>query len=58
VSLRSDDVDLGRVPVRPVAAGTYAADVTLPTTGPWEAQVSLPVSEFDNPVTTLALVVD
>lgn len=58
VSLRSDDVDLGRVPVRPVAAGTYAADVTLPTAGPWEAQVSLPVSEFDNPVTTLALVVD
>lgn len=55
VSLRSGEVDLGRVPVAPLAAGTYAATITFPTAGEWEVQVSLPVSEFDNPVTTLRL---
>jgi copper transport protein len=55
VAVRSADVDLGRVPVVPVAAGIYAAEVTFPATGEWEVQVSLPVSEFEKPVTTLTI---
>ncbi len=55
VSVRSEDVDLGLVPLVPTAAGTYAADVVFPSAGTWEVQVSLRVSEFDNPVTTLTV---
>lgn len=57
VSVRSaaSDVDLGRVPVVPTAAGTYAAEVVFPTSGTWEVQVSLRESEFANPVTTLSV---
>jgi len=55
VSLRTGDLDLGVVPVEPVGAGTYAADVTFPTLGEWEVQVSLPKDEFESPVTTLTI---
>lgn len=44
-------VDLGAVAVVPVAAGTYSAEVVLPTPGTWVLQVGLRRSEFDNPVT-------
>lgn len=44
-------LDLGAVELVPVAAGTYAAEVVLPTPGTWVLQVSLRRSEFDNPVT-------
>jgi copper transport protein len=55
VSLSSADVDLGQVPVEPVAAGTYRAEVVFPSPGTWEVQVSLPVDRFTNPVTTVEL---
>ncbi|RHW28027.1 copper resistance protein CopC [Nocardioides immobilis] len=58
VSLRSAEVDLGAVPVAPTGAGTFVADVTFPTAGEWEVQVSLRVGEFENPVTTLTVEVD
>ena len=53
VSLASDEVDLGVVPVTPVGAGTYAAEAVIPSAGTWRVQVSLKASEFDNPVVTL-----
>lgn len=58
VSLRSAEADLGAVPVAPTGAGTFVADVTFPTAGEWEVQVSLRVGEFENPVTTLTVEVD
>jgi copper transport protein len=58
VSLRSDDVDLGTVPVTPTGAGTFLASVTFPKPGAWEVQVSLRIDEFDNPVTTLTVDVE
>lgn len=58
VALRGADVELGRIPVVPVAAGTFVADVSFPTAGEWEIGVSLRVDEFDNPVTTLTVQVD
>ncbi|WP_183096082.1 copper resistance CopC/CopD family protein [Nocardioides stalactiti] len=58
VSLRGGDVDLGTVPVVPTGVGTYLAEVSFPTAGEWEVQVSLRVDEFENPVTTLAVDVD
>jgi len=54
VSLASDSVDLGVVPVTPVGAGTYAAEAVLPSAGVWRVQVSVKATEFDNPVVTLA----
>ena len=54
VSLASDEVDLGVVPVTPVGAGTYGAEAVIPSAGTWRVQVSLKASEFDNPVVTLS----
>jgi copper transport protein len=54
VSLASDEVDLGVVPVTPVGAGTYAAEAVIPAPGVWRVQVSLKASEFENPVVTLS----
>jgi len=53
VSLRSGDLDLGAVPLVNSDVGTYRADVLLPRAGTWEVQVSLPVSRFESPVTTV-----
>jgi copper transport protein len=50
LSLKSDDVDLGEVPLASLGPGVYAGEVVLPTGGEWEAQVSLRTTEFDNPV--------
>ncbi len=58
LSLSSDEVDLGAVPVTSIAPGAYSASVVLPSPGVWELQVSLRVTEFDNPVTTLEFTVD
>ncbi len=55
VALRTDDVDLGEVPVVPVGAGTYEAEVVFPVAGTWELQVSIRVDEFSSPVTTMDL---
>ncbi|HVK29033.1 MAG TPA: copper resistance protein CopC [Nocardioides sp.] len=55
VALRNGDVDLGEVPVVPVAAGTYQADVVFPVGGTWQLQVSIREGEFTSPVTTMDL---
>ena len=55
VSLSSDTIDLGEVPVVPVGSGTYAADVVFPAGGEWRLQVSVRIDEFTSPVTTLDL---
>ncbi|PKH39021.1 copper transport protein [Nocardioides alpinus] len=57
LSLSTTDVDLGEVVLTNLGPGIYAGDVVLPTTGEWEAQVSLRTTEFDNPVKTVELVV-
>lgn len=59
ISIRSadDSVDLGPQAVTPAAAGTYTAEVVLPTAGTWVIQVSLRISEFDNPVTSVEITV-
>ena len=51
VSVSSESVDLGSLVLSPVGAGTYTASVVFPSSGAWEAQVSLRETEFDNPVT-------
>ncbi len=57
LSLSTDDVDLGEVALRNLGPGTYAGDVVLPTPGEWQVRVSLRITEFDNPVKTVAFVV-
>lgn len=48
VSIRAadDSVDLGAQAVIPVAAGTYAIETVLPSSGTLVVQVSLRASEF------------
>lgn len=58
VSIGNGTLDLGELVLEPVAAGTYTADVLFPSSGTWEAQVSLRESEFDNPVAIVELDVD
>ena len=53
VRVRSESVDLGDVALTSSDAGTYRAEVVLPTAGSWQVQVSLRIDEFENPVATL-----
>ncbi len=55
--LRSDDLTIGEVTLRPIAAGTYRGEVVVPRAGEWEVQVSIRLGRFENPVTTLRLTV-
>lgn len=57
VELRTEGLDIGTVTVTPVAAGTYRAEVVVPRAGVWEVQVGIPLSRFENPVTTVRLTV-
>lgn len=57
VRMSSDRVDLGAVPLTPVAVGTYTAEVVLATPGEWRMEVSLRVSEVANPVGELTFAV-
>ena len=41
----------------PIGAGTYRGQVVVPRAGEWEVQVSIELSRFDNPVTTVRLTV-
>lgn len=53
ISIRSDDLDLGTVPVTRAGAGTCTADVVIPAAGRVEVQVGMRRSRFENPVATL-----
>ncbi len=55
VEVRSGDVDLGEVELSAIGVGTYSADVVLPRPGTWEVQVSLRISRFESPVSTLRI---
>lgn len=57
VELRTEGLDIGAVAVTPIAAGTYRGEVVLPRAGEWEVQVSIQLSRFENPVTTVRLTV-
>ena len=57
VSLRTEGLDIGDVTLRPVGAGTYRGEVVVPRPGEWEVQVSIRLSRFENPVTTVTLTV-
>ncbi len=58
VSISNESVDLGRIELEPVGAGTYTASVVFPSSGEWAARVSLRETEFDNPVATVELNVE
>ena len=53
VSIRTDDLDLGTVPVTRAGASTCTADVVIPAAGRVEVQVGMRRSQFENPVATL-----
>jgi copper transport protein len=55
VELRTQGLDVGEVTVRPIGAGTYRGEVVVPRAGEWEVQVSIALSRFENPVTTVRL---
>lgn len=53
VQLTSDAVDLGAITLENRGPGVYAAEVVFPTAGTWTLQVSLRLTEFENPVANL-----
>ncbi len=55
VSLQTEGLDIGEVTMRAVGAGTYRGEVVVPRPGVWEVQVSIRLSRFENPVTTVRL---
>jgi copper transport protein len=55
VSLGTEGLDIGEVVLVPVGAGTYRGEVVVPRPGTWEVQVSIRLSRFENPVTTVRL---
>jgi copper transport protein len=55
VALRTDGLEIGEVTVTPIGAGTYRGEVVVPRAGEWEVQVSIRLSRFENPVTTVRL---
>ncbi len=55
VSLRTAGLDLGEVQVAAITGGTYRGEVVLPRGGVWEVQVSIRLSRFESPVTTIRL---
>lgn len=55
VELRTEGLDVGEVTVRSIGAGTYRGEVVVPRAGEWEVQVSIALSRFENPVTTVRL---
>lgn len=55
VTMRTEGLDIGEVTLTPVGAGTYRGEVVVPRPGTWEVQVSLRLSRFENPVTTVRL---
>ena len=57
VALSTDGLDIGEVVLVPVGAGTYRGEVVVPRPGTWEVQVSIRLSRFENPVTTVRLAV-
>ena len=46
-------LDIGEVTMAPIGAGTYRGEVVVPRPGEWEVQVSIRLSRFENPVTTV-----
>ena len=57
VSMSTPGLDIGEVTMRPVGAGTYRGEVVVPRAGEWEVQVSIRLSRFENPVTTVRVTV-
>lgn len=53
--LSSGDVDLGTLPATSLGPGVYSAPVVVPSAGTWQLQVSLRISEFENPVAVIEL---
>ncbi|PKH43413.1 copper transport protein [Nocardioides alpinus] len=57
VSVSTDGLDIGEVTMTPTGAGTYRGEVVVPRPGEWDVQVSIRLSRFENPVTTVRLTV-
>lgn len=53
VRLRSDGLDLGPVVLEETAPGAWAGTTTVPAPGEWTLEVSVRLSEFENPVASL-----
>ena len=51
--LTSGDEELAPLELRNIGPGTYTAEAVLPSPGTWRLQVSLRLTELENPVTVL-----
>lgn len=55
LNARDGDLALGEQEVTNVDSGTYRAQVVLPRAGTWTLQVSVRLTEFENPVVAVAV---
>lgn len=53
VRLLSEDLDLGPIPLEETGVGTWTGTVRLPVSGEWTLEVSVRVTDFDNPVASI-----
>lgn len=58
VRLRGPDLDLGPVALTPTGPGAWTGAVAIPTAGEWALEVSVRLTDFDNPVVSLPFVVE
>jgi copper transport protein len=58
VRLHGSDLDLGPVALTSTGPGTWTGAVAIPTPGEWTLEVSVRVTDFDNPVASLPFTVD
>lgn len=59
VSARQRERDIGPISVRPTfdpETGSYSADLSLPTSGTWQLQVTAQVDDFTSPVAVATIV--
>ena len=49
----NDEVTLGDATLKRTGPGRYRTTLTIPRDGPWQAEVSVRLDEFDNPVAVL-----
>jgi methionine-rich copper-binding protein CopC len=57
VTIGSSSLSLGDATLTSSGPGAYRAEVTIPTDGSWQAQVSVRTSEYDNPIAVVPFVV-
>ncbi|MEI5675330.1 copper resistance CopC family protein [Nocardioides sp. CCNWLW216] len=58
VRFRSADLDIGPIVLEEAGPGAWTGTATLPTAGEWTLEISVRITEFDNPVVDLPFTIE